>query len=256
MTGKTIYLHAGMHKTGSTSIQSYLHAHRDIFRARGIYVMLNSDIAADPRGGRVAPANSCGMAHILLRPGLATPIRVRDQVPEYDDAERRAAIAEIRAFLARITTEKVIVSAEAFSFLKTSEERGHLDALARGHILQPIIFLRERTSWLKSWERQVAKLLDHATRKDLRNDGKIAGYAEHVLDSSPDSPVGRHEDIRNFFGPDATYLSYEEAMERDGSVIPSFLRAVGLDPATMPDPGAAEWQNRTFYQQDDIDNAP
>lgn len=256
MTAKTIYLHAGMHKTGSTSIQSYLHAHRDIFREHGIYVMLNSDIAPDPRGGRVVPANNYGMAHILLRPDLATPIRLRGRVPEYDDAERRAAIAEIRAFLARMATEKVIVSAEAFSFLKTSEERGHLGMLASGHILQPIIFLRERTSWLKSWEREVAKLLGRETRKDLRNDAKIPGYAEHVLDSSAGSPIGRHEDIRNFFGPDATYLSYEEALERDGSVIPSFLRAVGLDPVTMPDPAAAECQNRTFYEKDGVDNAP
>ena len=251
MTRKTIYLHAGMHKTGSTSIQYYLRTHHVFFAEHGMAVLMNSDMAPFEKKGPAVATNSYGLAHILLRPELATPVRLRDRVPEYDDAQRAGAIALARETIANKPSESLIISAEAFSFLKTPEERDLLLTLTEGHILRPIVFLRERLAWLASWQRQSADLKARLERKGRMINGKVVGYAEHVLDSSVDSAMGWHEDIRNFFGPDATYLSYENALARDGSVIPDFLRALGLDPDECPDPSAARWHNRTRYDADD-----
>jgi hypothetical protein len=55
------------------------------------------------------------------------------------------------------------------------------------------------------------------------------------FDLTPSSWLLDDDAIRRLFGVDGSYLSYEEAADQDGSVLPSFARAVGIESVDAPE---------------------
>ena len=241
----TVFLHGGMHKTGSSSIQRYLMDHRQFFEDSGYRIVddLVTGLVTQKRGG--ISTNSYGLAHLLLREYLATPIRLRHDEPVRTSADKDERVKAVNHILRTFAGSKnLIISAEAFSFLRTADEKRRYDDLFYGLQVRPILFLRERQSWVSSWTKQTAKLRARFEREGLLIGGDLKGYRENIFDLGPNSVVGIESAIRDFFGPDGLYLSYEDVMDRQGSTVPAFLNAIGLEPSDCPDHDAY-WFNKT-----------
>jgi hypothetical protein len=223
---RQIIIHAGQHKTGSTSIQTYIELHRDFLSARGITPC--RDWSEDLTEERMAelPFNAKFIANAVLRQSLLTPVRLQTGATSMSDAEWELAARRINARLHATAGNTLLVSAEAFSFLRQPAEARRLDMLCDGFERRCLIFLREPKSWLDSWKVQI-------THSDLvSKPGAKAG--EGIFDLGPSSWLVDHDAIRAFWGENAIYLSYEGEVARHGSVIPAFLAALGLDPAACP----------------------
>ncbi|MCA1749861.1 MAG: hypothetical protein LC634_10210 [Sphingomonadales bacterium] len=220
MSRRRIYLHAGMHKTGTTSIQKYLFDHSEAFEARGYAVF--EDIEFGPFAERTGAdrTNCFRLAHLLLRDAFGSPIKLRTGVRRYGPARRLGDIVRLRRMLRRIRCPNIVISAEAFCFLRTPGERALLRLAFAGFELVPVIFFRDSTDWLA---RQQGQLVN----------GVPDGYSAHALDFSPASDLVDYAAIRRLFG-DGIYLDYEPIVAARGSVLPAFLEAIGIDPADMP----------------------
>lgn len=82
---KTLYLHIGLHKTGSTSLQSALFENLDILKARGYLLpeagrnpraeekIIHSNISHDIRQARAFAPGAGGLAEVLHEIRTAAP---------------------------------------------------------------------------------------------------------------------------------------------------------------------------------------
>ena len=244
MKRRRIYLHAGTHKTGSTSIQQFLFVHKGELRRRGYAVL--EDIDDSPISPRPkAPVTNCLLiAHLFLRDDFGSQMKLRWNVRRYGLANRWRGLRALRRKLSEAGGSDIVISAEAFSFLRNWREKLMLRIAFAGYRLVPVVFLRERESWLASWEKQIGWLRDKMEEEGRMANGMVDDYRQHALSIDPDSTNGDPVAIRRFFGDRAIYLSYEEALERWGSTVPAFLAAIGLDPESFPD-HADFWENRT-----------
>ncbi len=221
-----LHLHFGTHRTGSTSIQAYLAANAGFLASKGIAVVRDFDPVGDP-GARVLLDTNCfRIAHVAIRPSLVTPKRIEGVCPVLSSEDQKAAAKAVNAALRAMPEDAAVLSAEAFSFLRTREEREVLDLMFEGIAVHPVGFFRDKTDWLRSWQTQL-KAYDQAV-ETTRESG--AG----VFDLSDTSWLLQHDDIRSFLGPKGNYQGYEDAIARRGSVVPAFLEALGLDPDDCP----------------------
>ena len=230
---KRLYLHYGMHKTGSTSIQNYLDRNESFFADKGFHIV--RDLAQDGSTPGMGETNCARLAHLAIRRELVTPSRFTGRVPS-QVGDRSQTIAEANAALHGFDGDRLIMSAEAFSFMRTEGERAALDRLLAGFDVVPVGYLREAADFLKSWEARLTSMKVH------QQPGTVDG--EGILDLRPDSWLVDHDAIRAFFGSRGIYLSYEAAMRDAGNVVPAFLGAIGVDPADSPAWGQV-WANRT-----------
>jgi hypothetical protein len=221
-----IIIHAGQHKTGSTSIQHYLEINRRVLQQREVLACpaWKSDLT-----GLEQPIVSCNagaVAHATIRAALLTPGRLRGKHPVLPGSQREDGIACVNAFLRAAPEETVVLSSEAFSFLREPEEFARIEALCAGMTFRTIMFLRDPRSWRESWHLQVT----HS--KLAERPGAVANSG--IFDFSEGSWLTDHRAIRDFWRGTCTFLSYEDARQQHGSVIPVFLRELGLEPAACP----------------------
>lgn len=152
---KTIYLHIGHYKTGSSAIQAYLSRHAADLRATGY---LYPDICR-PRNN---PTNHGQLSLSLARDhGFHPP-------PWYgEDIPTDTAFATLDAALRNAPEPNVILSSEEFVQLTMrADPAAAMDDLARrfwGHDVRVIFYLREPMSLLKSWFNEVNKGLGTRT---------------------------------------------------------------------------------------------
>jgi hypothetical protein len=223
---KRVFLHAGMHKTGTTSIQTYLTANRKWLAERDYFVM--GDLEASrlhwrSKFGR--SANCYRIAHLAIRPDLPTPMRLT--APETLASSRGVdrAIRDLNSYIGSHHCHNIIISSEAFSFLRISSERQRVRQMFSNHQVVPILFFRDEMEWLKSWKSELSKHLDLAEGRSSQLE--ICNFSER-------SWLVDYEGIKKFWGKSGKYLSYEDAVNGFGSVIPTFVEALGLDPAQCP----------------------
>ena len=229
---RTLYLHAGPHKTGSSAIQSYLDDHRSYFREHGICVFDDLERHVMPRLRHRRPTNCLAVAHLLLRPELVTPPRFRGSVVDQDQATVEAAIDRVCQALHSVRERDVVMSSEFFGMLRTPAERKSLMRMSRGFCLRPIVFIRERSALQASLRTQI----EFGMRR-IASDPAAKADTIDTLVALPDYPA-----MRSFFGPAGQFVSYDDAIEEERSAIPAFLRSLGLDPGRAPD-WAGYWLN-------------
>jgi len=235
---RKIYLHTGKHKTGSSSIQSYLEAHDTFFQKMGFTIIPNT-IFAKARN-RMGPKYNCyNLAHVLIRPELMTPMRLRGFSQTSDYQEQALQAVTVNKVLKETAGEALIISAEAFSFLRTAKERELFDMMFADFDVRPITFFRESATWLHSWKKQLSKLIK---RKEEYN---IEFSKESIFDFSPNTWLLNDDAIRNFFHPNGCSLSYDDAIEEYDNVIPVFLKELGLILSACP-PWEDVWYNRSL----------
>lgn len=218
---KSIFVHGGQHRTGSTSLQLYLKDHTSFLAEQGFYVCRANDFAPYTAGDDMV--NCFTLPHLMLRPELLSPMRLNRTLPVITSGAAHRARVQANLFLRSRPEPRIIISAEAFAFLRTPEERQAFDQVFGDMQLRTLLFLRHPEAWLQSWESQ------------LRKWGyPVEASGQGIFDLSPASWMVDHQAIRSFFPSQTSFASYEQVVQEEGSVIPAFLRFLGIDPLDAP----------------------
>ena len=227
---KTVYLHVGTHKTGTTSLQEVLRRHPDVLAENGLG--FRTENARRRNGQRMVIGNSMRLAAVLLRDTLKTPFMIAHENWRRGNRARR---------LARMGGEMpmgsrgLIVSAEDLCFAREAGEAARIRALFpedRCDIV-PVITFRGEADWRASWAGQL-------TRYKAIVDGSAYLDGSERLDA--DWVFDRDAILSFWQGLGApVVLDYDAELARMGSVLPGMLRAFGLDPERFD---TDVWANR------------
>lgn len=209
MAGRScLYLHVGTHKTGTTSIQSFIAGQAADLRASGI----------EPWSGPRS-ANMFHLAHAFLRPRLATPMRLTGRHDLTGLSADNPALSAFCRAVPRIGARAHLVSSESFCFARTDRERAFLIRHLGGLFdeIRPIVAFRARADWERSWRQQVAKAGVAGAIEALPETRRVT--AEWYFD---------RDAILSFWGGvgPVTVIDYDAAVQEDGSILPAFLRAI------------------------------
>jgi len=218
-TVKHLVVHVGTHKTGTKSIQSFLDASQQSLRARNCRFYLGTQGVRTCHG-------ELGLAALRAdRDSFA-----RHRFPDARGADYAAHVRQhVRGFLDRATERTVIFSNEDLCYLRFPDEVATLhDILGREHRVSIVVFLRERRDFLRSYRQQVLSV----PGRQLASDPRSAFYVE------PDSWLADYDSlvtayVREFSPMHVEAVDYDAAVGADGSVIPAFMRAIGL-PDVLP----------------------
>jgi hypothetical protein len=136
---RNVFLHIGLHKTGTTSIQHFFHRNMAFYRERGLQFYLCE------LGG----SNASGIAPLILRKSVmsASPKQV-EIVKEH-----------LTRFLDDTKDVDVLISGEALSYLRTDEECARLKQLfaAEDRNLIILLTLRDKDDFWESYSNQIRK---------------------------------------------------------------------------------------------------
>lgn len=214
-------MHGGQHRTGSTSLQLYLKDHTSFLAEQGFYICRANDFAPHTAGDDTV--NCFTLPRLMLRPELLSPMRLNRTLRVITAGAAHRARVQANLFLRSRPQSKIIISAEAFAFLRTPEERQAFDQVFGDMQLRTLLFLRHPDAWLRSWESL------------LRKWGyQVEALGQGIFDLSSTSWMVDHQAIRSFFPAQTTFASYEQVVQEEGSVIPAFLRFLGIDPQKAP----------------------
>ena len=162
---KTIYLHAGISKTGTTAIQKYFHANTNLLYTRGIHYL---------GSGRAERGES---HHLLAR--------------MYKRGERSGrVVAEIRDEIAQSDCQVFVISSEMFEYLGPSQIR-QFKRDFQPHEVVLVLYLRYQDQALSSMYNELVKKhacavsfsrhLEETPRKGLLQYAKMLTPWERVL---------------------------------------------------------------------------
>lgn len=223
---RTVYIHAGTHKTGTSSFQAMMVARRDHFLAHGVQPYL------EPREG--GPDGNCHtLAHAVLRAGVITGMRYAGAYGAPTCAGLRAVARAVRRCMDEAEGRDLLFSAEALGFLRHPAELARLRFLfGRAPVrIVPLVVFRQDDAWRASWTGQIAR--NPPLAADMGRPG-FPLLAPWWFDKAA---------IRDFWqsaGP-LREIAYDEALARDGSILPALMAAIGVP---MPADGAY-WLNRS-----------
>ncbi len=221
---RTIYLHIGLHKTGTTSLQRFLGDQADWLRANGkIYPNLTNQFGAHTHFGlniyaldedRDSPAILRFRAH-----GRSIPeykIRFREYLNQRLDAEPDLDF---------------ILSNEGLSYVRRPEEIARLGRLFSGTRVLVVLCLREPAGYLASYKKELAKTgipesADPASSFYCGEDTWLLDY-DALIDAY----------ARGFGTENLRYVDYDHEMRKNGNVIPAMLRQFDLDLASAQNLG-------------------
>lgn len=218
-----IILHIGMHKTGTTSIQRYLHDHRELLEENGYGLFV---------GGLRNPTN-----HTELH--LACIRDERDSFGKYNnpglviDSEFRENIrSRVQKLINDQKFQNQIFSNEALSWLRFDDELERLKYIfgPAANNIRIIICLRNKVDFLNSYRKQILK----------RPNRYPSDNKKSVLYVEADTWLTDYDEIirlySNAFGDKSiTIINYEEAISVYGNIIPAFLKAAEIEALDWPD---------------------
>lgn len=197
-------LHIGTHRTGTTSVQRFLRDHlgAPVFPVGSILDDVHEEVA-----------------FVAMRPERYT-------VTVIDPAERgpsgRAAAAEWVRRVVESDVDRLVLSSETLSLLRHPDEIDRVADLLAGREWEVLLVVRDTAEYLASYE--VAVRLVGAVPGDdpdqptyLGPDTWLVDHAARVQAWERWSPV--------------TVVDYDEVVAREGSVIPTVARLVGIEPA-------------------------
>ena len=207
---REIYIHIGTHKTGTTSIQSFLGSNREVLEKGGLYV---------PRSGTLWPASGHHNIAWELRndkrfdPGLGT---VSDLIAELRDVKCR----------------KAVLSSEDFEYLSQYPHRLKLfddELRALGFQRKYAAFFRAKRDYLFSLSCELRKFDVEESYSSLRNQVKKDGCIIVNGDWYFEFDYKRFRQVwASCIGDNLICLSYDKEIWRRG-IIWKFLSTMTVD---------------------------
>jgi hypothetical protein len=192
-----ISIHIGTHKTGSTSIQSFMAAHEPALAQHGV---LYPDIGRNRGGGHF---------------GLKTELRGDADLPSW---------TALGALAAASPDQHVVVSCEGFEYLNATQIETIAKAL-RGQAVQVIGYLREYGGMVQSQYAQLSRI--------CRNLDDFDVFFDRYLAESERTFV-RFERWAEVFGwPNLRIRLFDRQVLAEGDVVEDFLRLLGLGRAAL-----------------------
>jgi hypothetical protein len=229
---RTLFVHIGTHKTGTTSIQNFLRSHATRLRGCGVFV---------PKSGTVN-ANS---GHHNIAWEVRKDSRYSRQIDGID-----SLVAELRAS----SESTAVISSEDFEYLvqyprelKAFDERIE----AAGFSTKYIVYFRDRDSYARSLfcELELAGFVEDFDkfRESIENLGYVRVNGDLYYEFRWDSFIKNWE---NILGPKIHAYSYDDAVHGIG-LLPSFLAMVGASKEIIDESRVAPAVNTMFnkYQQ-------
>ncbi|ARP99139.1 hypothetical protein DFP91_3636 [Pseudorhodoplanes sinuspersici] len=222
---KKIIVHAGFHKTGTTSIQSFLNRNRHVLRAADI----------DFYSGRYISNN-----HVELHAASMRDERMSSwkKASGFRSSAMFPVIAaQIKEAIDASPCKTILFSAEGISYLRFEDEIRRLHDLLGRRQTSIIIYQRERSAWLESFKAQLSTHIPFSTDKDAFN------YVEPdtwLLDF--ETRIGAFQ--KAFGAENVTVVDYDGEVTLQGSVIPSFLSAIGARKVFHAADWEGVWENK------------
>ena len=140
---KKAYVHIGMPKTGSSSIQSLLTENRNNLLDEGVLY---------PKTGRLA-AHGIAQQHISFV--------INDVYPDWIPLKARMSFKQLKkelySELRSIDHSTLVISSEAFSSIQSTDKIQALCELLNGYEVHVIALVRRPDQWIQSWYKQVVK---------------------------------------------------------------------------------------------------
>jgi hypothetical protein len=218
---QTLYLHAGTHKTGSTSFQRSLRANAAKLTERGFFPF-GLPVAKGRRSAGRKKYNLGKLTNTFLRPGIASISRVaqgRFPDPAVMERDRASYLNDLKA----LRNPNLILSSEALTFLRTPAEKEAMRVFLEsiGREVKIVLVRRDEASWRASWENQLRKF-PKVWQCNLSLPDEQRANGEWYYDWP--SILGFWSDLG-----DVSVVNYNEERARDGNVIPAIYRAMGID---------------------------
>jgi hypothetical protein len=235
---RTLFVHIGTHKTGTTSIQNFLRRHSTRLRECGVFV---------PKAGTLNPTSG--------HHNIAWEIR---KDPRYNP--RIDGVAELVEELKTSNESTAVISSEDFEYLVQypSELKAFDDRVeAAGFSTKYVVYFRERDSYARSLycelevdcELEVARLADNFDefRQSIEKLGYVRVNGDWYYEFSYDRFVKNWE---NILGPKVRAYNYDESVQAMG-LLPSFLLTIGASKQLIDESRRAPSVNTMFdkFQQ-------
>lgn len=221
---KTLYLHIGTHKTGTTSIQHFLVDQMSTLQNAGLAVFLGK---RPKRNGKTEfLANAWLLADQFIRSDLLTVMRLKHVEQRGFIPEKPMEKDRLRKLVCDSKCSEFLVSAESFSFLRTPAELKHLTTYLEklGCKIVVILFSRNVHDWKASNSSQLVKMQYHGPYVEPLPENKRVDADWYY----------NHKAICNFWQQvgELKVIDYDMALSNDGSVITSFMKAIGKENIT------------------------
>ena len=206
---RTVVLHIGYPKTGTSAVQWFLHSNRDDLRRQGVYYP------------------TIGQSEDHAHHGLALGLTTRSSDGSSAD-ERRGLFATLDAEIDGCGCETVVLSSELFLFrLEEVQASPEFRKLLSRYQLRVVVFVRRQDAYLESQYRQFVwdpqTTLADDVEAFLDSDYSQKGGDYHLVLNAWAGFVGKHN-----IAP----VVYEQTLNR-GGCIARFCSLVGLDPALL-----------------------
>ena len=216
---KSLKLHIGTHKTGTTSFQAALHAKADDLGQQGVRVF------------RSELTETRGWAHelplICVRPELTFPLRCK-----LPDSSLRAAKYRMREHVEEQIASSnpiLVASHEALSFIRSSAEVECLAELISGRVIQVILTLRDKEAFMLAWRGQLKRM----------GYGTSSLFRDSFMNTESNSWLTNWDQLIKAFvdvlGSNAvTVLNYEKCTSQYGSIVQALWKSAELPSHLAP----------------------
>ena len=222
-----IVIHAGTHKTGTTSIQSVLRANAPWLAERGFCYP-----QCAPYGGRTSSHHR--FSHDLTG-------TLEGGFERAESFARNAMAAGAGAHSLIISAEPVYRHVDGFNgfagygeltdfWLRRSAYLARLSALFSGHRTVVVLCFRQKTEFIRSFAAELAT-----------KDKWHGSLEEFAMNFAPLLDYDRQVELFREHFDSVTILSYEVGLKQGGSV-PAFFEAIGCE---VPPGSAQTWERRT-----------
>jgi hypothetical protein len=207
---KTIYLHIGTHKTGTTSIQHFLASNR----------VLLQDVGVSYPNVRIVEKAHHVLAGQLIHDAGLTIFNKTGEIADIDTIDMDSW-HELKQHIERTDYQHIVISSEEFEWLTVPSIIPEL--IGEEFHFKIIVFVRRQDQYLESIYQQFIK--DSATRLSL----PIEDWCRNVLNNK------RYHDYSilvdrwgEVFGDDSLHvINFDDAV-RDG-IERTFLSVIGID---------------------------
>lgn len=220
----TIFLHAGTHRTGSTSLQTLLGDHRDLLHRLGYDFY---------KGRHKNPNNHIELYLSTLRQNRDSLAKARGLDFALNHEYQKQVAQSVQSFIDSSRVANQIFTTEGLSYLRFPDEFERLHVIFGDYakLVKVVLVLRTKENFIRSYRNQILK---KPGRLPL-NDPTSALYV------GPDTWLTDYETLTDGFrkslGVPVQIINYDSAVAENGSVLPAILDAMKIDPSLMPHSG-------------------